>query len=97
VRGIRAKAIRNHSKTLLVSWLHTLLDKEEADKINIHNYMDHMPKQTHLFIEGQLRLSAFHPKWVVRKIKRLLKEDPDLNLKDIDLELIKWIANRSQG
>ena len=97
MRAVKSKQIRRHAKTLLVSWLHSLLDKEEADKINVHNYVDHMPKQTHIFINGKLMLSAFHPKWVVKKINRLLEENPNLNLKDIDLELIKWIANRSQA
>jgi hypothetical protein len=97
MRDIKAKRIRKHVKTLLVTWLHSLLDKEEADKININNYMSSMPKQTHLFIDGQLRLSAFHPKWVSNKIKQLLKIYPYLEIESIDLELIKWQANRFQA
>tara|TARA_R110002020_G_scaffold126093_4_gene283766 strand:- start:2306 stop:2599 length:294 start_codon:yes stop_codon:yes gene_type:complete len=96
MRSVKAKRIRKHAKTLLVTWLHTLLDKEEAAKININNYMSHMPKQTHIFVGGQLKLSAFHPKWVSNKIKQLLKIYPLLKIEDIDLELIKWKANQSQ-
>ena len=49
MRAVKAKRIKRHAKTLLVSWLHSLLDKEEADKINVSNYMSHMPKQTHIY------------------------------------------------
>tara|TARA_R110002020_G_scaffold65744_2_gene173382 strand:- start:2303 stop:2596 length:294 start_codon:yes stop_codon:yes gene_type:complete len=97
MRAVKAKQIRRHAKTLLVSWLHSLLEKAEADKINVNNYNDYMPDQTHIFVEKQMRLSAYHPKWVIKKINRLLKEDASLKLEAIDLELIKWIANRSQA
>jgi|TARA_R100001530_G_C4295571_1_gene149136 hypothetical protein len=97
MRSVKARRIRKHTKTLLVAWLHSLLDKEEADKINVNNYMSYMPKQTHLFVAGQIRLSAFHPKWVSNKIKQLLKIYPYLEIESIDLELIKWQANRFQA
>ena len=97
MRAVKSKRIRRHAKTLLVSWLHSLLDKEEADKINVSNYMSHMPKQTHIFLNGGMKLNAYHPKWVAKKIKQLLKIDPDLRIESIDLESIKWQANRFQG
>ena len=37
MRAVKAKQIRRHAKTLLVSWLHSLLEKAEADKINDNN------------------------------------------------------------
>jgi len=97
MRAVKAKRIRRHAKSLLVLWLRSLLEKEEADKININNYMSLMPKQTHVFLNGRMRLSAYHPKWVSNQIKHLLKIDPDLNIESIDLELIKWQANRYPG
>ena len=97
MRAVKAKRIKRHAKTLLVSWLHSLLDKEEADKINVSNYMSHMPKQTHIFLNGKMRLNAYHPKWIAKKIKQLLKIDLKLDIESIDLELIKWQANRFQG
>jgi|TARA_R110000851_G_scaffold274615_2_gene427183 hypothetical protein len=97
MRNTKAKRIRKHSKTLLVSWLHSLLTEEEAAEITVSNYKDYMPDQTHIFVEKQMRLNAYHPKWVIKKINKLLKEDATLKLEAIDLELIKWIANRSQA
>ena len=44
-----------------------------------------------------MRLNAYHPKWIAKKIKQLLKIDPKLDIESIDLELIKWQANRFQG
>ena len=90
MRAVKAKRIRRHAKTLLVSWLHSLLDKEEADKINVSNYLSHMPKQTHIFLNGGMKLNAYHPKWVAKKIKQLLKIFPAIQIEDINLEMIAW-------
>jgi hypothetical protein len=50
-----------------------------------------------VFLNGRMRLNAYHPKWIAKKIKQILKIDPDLRIESIDLELIKWQANRFQG
>jgi len=97
MNGKKAKAIRKQSTVLLVDWLHTLLEPEEAAKINIDNYMSFMPQQTHIYVHRKMSLSAYHPKWVSKKIKQLLNIFPTLTIEDINLELVQWKANRSQG
>ena len=97
MNGKKAKAIRKQSKVLLVDWLHTLMEPEEAAKINTGNYMSFMPKQTHIYVHRKMRLNAYHPKWVAKKINQLLKIFPALTIQDINLELVQWKANKSQG
>ena len=97
MRAVKAKRIRRHTKSLLVLWLRSLLNEEEAAKVTIDTYLSYLPKQTHIFINQHYKLSAYHPKWISNHIKRILKIDPDLQIENIDLELIKWQASRFQG
>ena len=93
----KSKRIKNHSESLLVLWMKGLLPEDEAEKVNLKTYKSMMPVQTHFMAQRTMYLNAYHPKWVAKKIKQLLKIDPDLIIESIDLELIKWQANRFQG
>jgi len=69
----RMKRIRSKAKALLVEWLHSLLSKEEASKINIKNVLNFMPYQTHYMAHGTLRLQPWSYKWIVKKLKHNLE------------------------
>lgn len=97
MNATKSKRIRRHSKKLLVSWLKSLLDSEEAEKITEENYEQLMPEQTHVYGGGKLRLNAYHPKWLSKKIKQLIKIFPEKEIEDIDLELVAWKAQKSQA
>ena len=93
----QAKRIRRHASTLLVGWLRSLLTEEEGAKINIKNYADHMPEQTHIYANRRMMLNANHPKWIIKKINQLLRIYPHLQVEDVDLELVQWKANKRQA
>ena len=59
--------IRNKAKHFLVLWLQSLLNKEEADKINIKNVFNFIPNQTHYWQDTTLRLQPWSYKWIVKK------------------------------
>lgn len=61
--------IRNKAKHFLVLWLQSLLNKEEADKINIKNVFNFIPNQTHYWQDTTLRLQPWSYKWIVKKLK----------------------------
>ena len=82
------KQIRKQSKTILVEWFKTLVSEEQSKGINESNILSHLSQQTHIFTEGQLYLSAYTPKWVVKKIKTLVKKT---NM-DVSLVRLKDIA-----
>jgi len=94
--GKRAKENRRHTETILVSWLHSLLNEEEGAKINIENYKDFLPKQTHFYAGRTLYLNAYHPQWIVKKIVQIKKIFPHIKTEDITLELIQWKAQRAK-
>ena len=77
----QSTAIRHKANELFVEWLQGLLNKEEASKVSIDNYWKFLPKQSHIF--------ANNPRWVARKIKKLLHKNPTLNLNTITLTDIK--------
>ena len=97
MNGKKAKRIRRHSRVLLVSWLKSLVSEEEAKNVTVKNYKQMMPEQTHAFVQNRFMLNAYHPKWIAKKINQLTSIYPKLKIEDVNLELVQWKANRSQG
>lgn len=73
----RMKAISRRTETILVEWLKTLVSEEEASKINLYNYKDLLPAQTHVRANNKFMLSSFSPKWVRKHLKSLARKYPN--------------------
>ena len=86
----KSKRIKNHSESLLVLWMKGLLPEDEAEKVNLKTYKSMMPVQTHFMAQRTMYLNAYHPKWVAKRIKQLLKIFPAIQIEDINLEMIAW-------
>lgn len=69
MNGRKAKLARKLANDLALGWMKTLVSEEEAKKINEDNFMDFMPKQTHLMTEGQMRLMPNSYRWFVKQVK----------------------------
>jgi|TARA_R110000744_G_scaffold115319_2_gene215712 hypothetical protein len=87
----KAKQIKKQVRFILVEWLQSLLPEEEGKKINTSNVLKYIPKDMYYSVAATRYLSAYHPKWISNKIKKLLKVFPDLSVKSINLESIQWI------
>lgn len=72
--------IRNKAKAILVEWLQSLLNKEEANKITVKNVFDFIPNQTHYWQDTTLRLQPWSYKWIVKK----LKHNQELTFNDLN-------------
>jgi hypothetical protein len=70
MNGSKAKQLRRRAKQLTVDWIHSLLPDEEASKVNINNFQDHMPEQTHVFANNKIMLSSFSQRWFNKKLKK---------------------------
>jgi len=92
MNGRRSKKIRKQSSVVLVSWLKSLLDEAEASKVTLDNYKSMLPQQTHIYANMAFRMSAYTPRWVAKKIKKILKEEP---LRPI--ESITWDTFRERS
>ena len=76
----KMKPIRRKAKHILVEWLHSLMTKEEASKINYKNVFSFMPNQTHYYDGETFRLQPWSYKWIVKKLKR----NPLLTIDDLN-------------
>ena len=89
------KQINKQVGPTLVAWLKTLVSEEEAKMITLNNYKELLPDQTHVFANNKFFLSTFSPRWVRKKLKRLVTEQPNrpintYTLEDIKAEMQTW-------
>lgn len=89
------KQINKQVGPILVAWLKTLVSEEEAKMITLNNYKELLPDQTHVFSNNKFFLSTFSPRWVRKKLKRLVAKQPNrpintYTLEDIKAEMQTW-------
>jgi len=82
----KIKKINKHVGFILVDWLKTLVSEEEAKQINLDNYKELLPDQTHVYTNNKFFLSAFSPRWVRKKLKIISEKDPNRDVSTITLE-----------
>lgn len=90
MNGRKAKAIRRKSLLILVDWIKTLVSDEEAKNLTKQQAYDLVPKETHVYLNNRLMLSAMSLKWIIKKIKKINKYK---KLEDIKLEDVQngWV------
>jgi len=91
----KIKQINRQVSVILVDWLKTLVSEEEAKKINLNNYKELLPSETHVFANNKYFLSTFSPRWVRKKLKSLVSRNPTrlintYTLEDIKSEMQTW-------
>ena len=69
MNGRKSKLARRLAKDLALGWLKTLVNEEEAKKINKDNFMHLMPTQTHIMNEGQMRVMPNTYRWFIKQVK----------------------------
>tara|TARA_R100000781_G_scaffold10135_3_gene9823 strand:+ start:1332 stop:1652 length:321 start_codon:yes stop_codon:yes gene_type:complete len=90
-----SKKIRKKALQILVEWIQLQVPEEEARKINITNVIKFMPPDTHLYTGNKIILSAYSYRWIIKKIKKLIKEK-NININNMLLEDIKaYSENRN--
>tara|TARA_R100001463_G_scaffold90623_1_gene145323 strand:+ start:548 stop:826 length:279 start_codon:yes stop_codon:yes gene_type:complete len=73
MNGRKAKAIRKQALVLLYEWVKTLVSEEEAKNMKPEEALALLPKDTHIYANRRIMLSAFSFKWIIKKIKIFLK------------------------
>lgn len=74
----KAKQVKKLSEEFVITWLKTMLIEEEQKKVNVDNFKNYLPEDTHFFSNGKLMVSAYTPRWFAKKIKKVLKRK-DIN------------------
>jgi|TARA_R110000796_G_scaffold2567_1_gene10095 hypothetical protein len=86
----KSKRVKYHAELLQILWLKSLLNEEEASRVNMGNYKDMLPEQTHIWASGTLYNSFYTAKWLSIKIKQLIKIFPTKQIEDITPQDIQW-------
>ena len=81
----RSTRINRHVRILLTSWLKDMLPPEEAKKISIKNFLQYLPEERYYVNHMRLNLNSYHPKWVKKYIKRIIKKSKNINIEDITI------------
>jgi len=94
MNGRKSKAIRKQMKPLFLEWLSGLLPEEEAKTLREDNFNSYLPQETHLYIQGSIRLHSFSPRWLIKHIKIFSSRNPDVDIASISLEDLKTVYEK---
>ena len=89
----RSTRINRHVRILLTSWLKDMLPPEEAKKISIKNFLQYLPEERYYVNLMRLNLNSYHPKWVKKYIKRIIKKFKDIEIENISMDDVEKEAN----
>lgn len=64
------RKLKNKVKRIQVQWLRTLLPEDNGEPITVQDVSELMPDQTHIFGDGQFKLSYMSEKWVIKFLKK---------------------------
>tara|TARA_R100001015_G_C4624508_1_gene182701 strand:+ start:437 stop:715 length:279 start_codon:yes stop_codon:yes gene_type:complete len=91
MNGKKSKQIRAQAKIILVDWLKSLVDKEEANKITKENCLQLLPDQAYFYSNSAFKMQAYSLRWTYKKIKQFNKKYPHIPIEKINHEKLKWI------
>ena len=86
------KQINKRARDILIEWLKSIVDEEEADQITKENFKKFLPKDTHMQVRKTYYLSFYTFRWATQNIKKLMKKGMSLN--KITLEDLQWILKK---
>tara|TARA_R100001377_G_C3180129_1_gene106307 strand:- start:893 stop:1177 length:285 start_codon:yes stop_codon:yes gene_type:complete len=66
----KMKQFRKLIKPIQVEWVRSLLNKQEAEKVNESNIDVMLSEQTHFMVKGTMYLSAMTDKWIIKYLKK---------------------------
>lgn len=91
MNGKKSKQLRAQANIILVDWLKSLVNEQEARKITKENCFEMLPDQTYLYINSAFKLQPYSLRWTFKKIKAFHREFPNIKIEDIDYRKIQWI------
>jgi hypothetical protein len=83
MNGAKAKQVRKLSKEFVVEWLKSMLVEEEQKKVNVDNFQNYLPEESHFYANRKLMVSAYTPRWFAQKIKKVKKDIKDISYSDV--------------
>jgi hypothetical protein len=85
----KLKKINRKTQELLLEWLYSLLEPEQRLEVTEDNYTSYLPKDDYVYVDRKMSLNYFTPKYVKKKLKRLVADNPSKDISSYVLSDIK--------
>tara|TARA_B100001939_G_scaffold292886_1_gene265201 strand:+ start:6407 stop:6685 length:279 start_codon:yes stop_codon:yes gene_type:complete len=85
MNGRKSKKVRLKAKLLFIEWIGSFLKEEDRKQINLQNFTQLLPDETHVYANRRLMHSAFSFRWFIKYVKILSKNKAidDIKLTDV--------------
>lgn len=91
MNGKKSKRLRKQTNVILVDWLKSLLDEEEAATVTLENCRGFLPEQAYFYSNQSFKLHPYSIRWTFKKMKLFHKKFPHVAIEDIDHDKLKWV------
>jgi hypothetical protein len=75
-----SKKINQKTIDIFLEWLSSVISEEQASQIVRKNYKEYVPENAYYWSKHTILNSVFSPRWVKRKLKRKLRQNPQKKL-----------------
>jgi len=86
------KQVNERAGTILIEWLKSIVEEDEADQITKENFKSFLPKDHYMQSQKTCYLSFYTFRWATQNIKKLVKKG--VSLDSIKLEDLQWLLKK---
>lgn len=86
------KKINERASNILIEWLKSIVEEDEANRITKENFKDFLPKDRYMPVQRTYCLSFYTFRWATQNIKKLVKKG--MSLDKIKLEDLQWLLKK---
>lgn len=87
------KKINERASNILIEWLKSIVEEDEADRITKENFKSFLPRDRYMQAQKTYYLSFYTFRWATQNIKKLIKKGMPLEL--IKLEDLQWTLKKN--
>mgnify|MGYP003134009675 FL=1 len=84
--------INEKASSILIEWLRSIVEEDEANRITKENFKDFLPKDRYIQVQKTYYLSFYTLRWATQNIKKLVKRG--VSMDGIKLEDLEWLLKK---
>lgn len=77
-----SKRINQQTIDIFLEWLSSVITLQEGETIERKNYKQYVPHNAYYYDKFTLKNSLFTPRWIKRKLKLKLRDNPTKPIED---------------
>jgi len=86
------KKINERASNILIEWLKSIVEEDEANRVTKENFKDFLPKDRYMQVQKTYYLSFYTLRWATQNIKKLVKRGVSMDV--IKLEDLQWLLKK---